>query len=307
MLEYRRDGQTPVTQQAGDRSQADAGRRGQQAARGTFWLAAITLVAVVMYVPTFRYLWSRWMSDAQYSLAPIVPFVSGYFLWKKWPEVRQIPRSASPWGLAIIVFALLLHLAGVALDISGPSGLSVFLCLLGGCLYFHSAALVRTIWFPLAYLVFMIPVPGGILDLVGFPLQLWASGTTAAVLRTLGIEVARSGVNLSVPGFDFQVAEACSGMSSLVALIGVTAVFAYTCWLPNRQKWLLLCLALPIALAANIVRITSIALVGYQWGKDAAMNLFHDWSSPILFLAAIAMLFIITGALDWLNKRRNTA
>lgn len=260
-----------------------------------------------MYAPTGQFLWKRWMEDAQYSLAPIVPFVSGYFLWKKWPEVVKLKRSPSGLGLALILFALVLHLTGIVLDISGPSGVSMFLCILGSCLYFHSRALVRTLWFPLTYMVFMIPVPGGALDLVGFPLQLWASGCTAAILQAFGMEVVRSGVNMSVPGFHFQVAEACSGMRSLVALFGVTVVYAYTCKLPDRQKWLLIVLALPIALGANIVRIITIALVGYQWGAEAAMDLYHDWSSPILFLVAIIFMFVITGALDWFNRRRNTA
>jgi len=274
--------------------------------RDLLWMVLIILVACVTYASTGEFFWRKWMEDSQYSLAPIVPFVSGYFLWKRWPDVKKLKRSPSNLGLVLIFFALLLHLGGTVLDITGPSGISVFLCVLGGCLYFHSKAFVKTIWFPLAYTVFMIPIPGGILDLVGFPLQLWASGSTAAILRTFGMEVARNGVNMSVPGFDFQVAEACSGMSSLVALFGVTVVFAYTCKLPDKQKWLLVLLALPIALAANIVRITTIALVGYEWGADAAMNIYHDWSSPILFLAAIMLMFAISGVLEWINKRRNT-
>ena len=271
------------------------------------WLLLVIAAAVVTYAPTFRYLWAKWMDDAQYSLAPLVPFVSGYFVWKKWPEVKALRRSPSVWGLVIISCALLLHLVGVALDVSGPSGVSVLLCLLGGCLCFHGPSLVRTLAFPLAYTVFMIPVPGGVLDNVGFPLQLWASGTTAAILRLIGIEVVRSGVDLAVPGYEFQVAQACSGMSSLVALVGVTAVFAYITKLPPVYKWILFALSIPIALTANIVRITTIALVGYQWGPDAAQNIYHDWSSPLLFVAAILLLVVLSRGFEWLSGRRTTS
>ena len=267
------------------------------------WFYAVLVIAIVTYLPTFKFLVGKWIEDAQYSLAFLVPFVSGYFIWKKWPEVKKLERSPSVWGLVLIFFAMALHVAGVILDVSGPSGVSVLLCLLGGCLYFHGAALVRTLAFPLAYTVFMIPIPGGVLDLVGFPMQLWASGSAAALLRLFGLEVARSGVNMTVPGFDFQVAEACSGMSSLVALVGVTAVFAYIIRLPLLCKWILFFLALPIALAANVVRITTIALVGYQWGQDAAMNIFHDWSSPILFVSAVLFLFVISLVLEWISGR----
>ncbi len=257
-----------------------------------------------MYYPALQYLWSRWLSDAQYSLAFLVPIVSGYFVWKKWPEVIKLERSPSILGLVLIILGLVIHTAGTVLDISGPSAIAVYMTIFGFCLYFHGPALVKTLWFPLAYTFFALPIPGGILDLVGFPLQLWASGATAGILRAMGMEVYRSGVNLSVPGFDFQVAQACSGMSSLVALVGVTAVFAYVTKLPNVYKWILFALALPIALIANIIRITTIALVGYQWGPDAAMNIFHDWSSPILFMCAIGLMFLFNWGFEWLSGRQ---
>jgi len=166
---------------------------------------------------------------------------------------------------------------------------------------------VRALAFPLAYTVFMIPLPGGVIDRLGLPMQLWASGSSAALLRLFGLDVVRSGVNLSVPGFDFQVAQACSGMSSLVALVGVTAVFAYVTRLPLVCKWILFLLALPIALAANVVRITAIGLVGYQWGQEAAMNIFHEWSSPILFVVAVILLFVISMVLEWISGRLTTS
>ena len=179
--------------------------------------------------------------------------------------------------------------------------------LLGALLYFHGKHVVRALAFPLAYLIFMIPIPGGILDLIGFPLQLWASGSTAAILSAAGLDVARNGVNMRVGGFDFQVAQACSGLSSLVALVGVTAVFAYVSRLPTAFKWLLFGLALPIALAANIVRIMTIAVAGNYYGADVAMDIFHDWSSPILFMAAIVLLFLVNWGLECVSARRNTS
>lgn len=279
----------------------------QQSRRERMWLAAIISAAIITFIPTFIYWGERWVADTQNSLAFLVPFVCGYFVWKKWPEVVALRRQPSSMGLIIITLALLLHLTAVVLDISGVSGIAVLMCLVGGCLYFHGPALIRTLAFPLAYLVFLVPIPGGVLDLIGFPLQLWASGSAAVLLKFLGIEVVRNGVNMSVEGYNFQVAQACSGLSSLVALIGVTAVFAYLTKLPTVYKWILFLLALPIALAANVVRITTIALVGYQWGPDAATNVYHDWSSPILFMAAIGLLFLINWGFEWLNQRQTTS
>lgn len=271
------------------------------------WLLAVVAVAVVMYIPTLRYFWRSWMGDSQYSLAYLVPFVSGYFIWIKWATVKKLKRSSCRAGLSVIVLGLLVHLAGTALDISGLSSVSLLLCLVGGCMYFHSKALVQTLAFPLAYMVFMIPIPGGVVDRVGFPLQLWASGGTAMLLKLMQIEVVHNGVNLTVDGNSFTVAQACSGMSSLVALVGVTAVFAYITKLPVKFKWALFFLSIPVALIANVVRITTIGLVAYQWGADSAIKIYHDWSSPILFMAAILMLFFINWGFEWLSARRTTS
>lgn len=270
-------------------------------------LIGVLALAAVMYVPTFRYLWGKWMEDSQYSLAYLVPFVSGYFTWKKWPEVVASKRSSSGLGLVLIALALLMHLGGVILDVSGPSGVSVILVLVGGCLYFHGKGLVRVLAFPLAYTVFMIPLPGGLVDRVGLPMQILASKSTAMLLQLVGLDVTRTGIQLSVDGYSFEVAPACSGMSSLVALVGVTAVFAYITSLPPKYKWALFSLSFPVALTANIVRITSIALVGYLWDWEKAMSIYHDWSSPILFLAAIIQLFIINWGFEWLSARRTTS
>lgn len=271
------------------------------------WIGAVVVLSVLMYIPTFRLLWGKWMHDTQYSLAFLVPFVCGYFVWRKWPDVKTLQRSPTPWGLAVIAFAILLHLLGVVLGVSGPSELSIIVLIVGGCLYFHGRQLVRVLAFPLAYLLFMIPVPGGILDRLGFPMQIFASAATASLLRLTGIEVVRAGIQLSVEGFSFEVAQACSGMSSLVALVGVTAVFAYITKLPVKLKWTLFALALPIALAANIVRITSIALVGYHWDWDIALKIYHDFSSPLLFLSAILLLFFIDWGFEWLSAGRTTS
>ena len=279
----------------------------QQTSREWMWLLAVVAVAVVMYIPTLRYFWRSWMGDSQYSLAYLVPFVSGYFIWIKWATVKKLKRSSCRAGLSVIVLGLLVHLAGTALDISGLSSVSLLLCLVGGCMYFHSKALVQTLAFPLAYMVFMIPIPGGVVDRVGFPLQLWASGGTAMLLKLMQIEVVHNGVNLTVDGNSFTVAQACSGMSSLVALVGVTAVFAYITKLPVKFKWALFFLSIPVALIANVVRITTIGLVAYQWGADSAIKIYHDWSSPILFMAAILMLFFINWGFEWLSARRTTS
>lgn len=273
--------------------------------RESYWIAAVLFVAAAMYLHTFRYLWDKWMND-EYSLGVLAPIVCGYLMWKKLPQARLLKRSPSVWGLAIIAVGLVFHLAGTILDVSGPSSVSIILLILGGCLYFHGRNLVRLMGFPIAYMVFMIPIPGGIIDRIALPMQLVASSATAGILDVFISNVYRAGIQISVDGYEFVVAPACSGLNSLVALVGVTAVFAYLTRLTLPLKWLLFAFSLPIALAANIVRISTIGMLGHYWDWDKALNIYHDWSSPMLFLVAIALLFAINGGLEWLCARRTT-
>lgn len=275
--------------------------------REAYWLIAVVAVAIAIYVPTFRYMAEKWRDEAQYSLGFLAPPICAFFVWQKWSAARSLKRSPSSWGLALMVLGLLMHLAGTILDVSGPSALSLIPLVAGGCMYFHSTTLARVMWFALAFMIFMIPIPGGVIDRVGLPMQLLASGATAAILHLFHIDVSRAGIQLTVDGYSMQVAQACSGMSSLVALVGVTAVFAHMSRLRPMYKWTMFALALPIALAANIIRITSISLAGITMGWEKAMSVWHEWSSPMLFLVAILLLFAINWGFEWLGARQTTS
>jgi exosortase len=269
----------------------------------SFWLITIGIVSIIVYAQTFVTFWAKWSSNAQYSMAPLVPLVSGYFVYSMWGKVTKLEHNECKWGLSLIILALLMHVVGSALDITGPSGISVLVFGIGLLIYFHSFEIVKVLWFPLAYLLFAIPLPGGLIDTVGLPLQLKASAGTEFLLKTLGIDVVRSGVNFEVPGFVFKVAIECSGMSSLVALIGVIAVLAYLSRASNLFKWILFALAIPVAFVANVIRITTIALVGYYFGSDAATNIYHDWSSPILFMSAIVIMLFMSWIFEKISLR----
>ena len=279
----------------------------QSALQEKYLFITLIIAACIMYFHTFLYMWDKWDEEAQYSLGFLVPIVCFYFVWQKWQTAAKAIRKSSFWGLIMIVFSLIMHLGGTILDVSGPSALSIIIFVAGCCLYLSGAELLKIMSFPIAYGLFMIPLPGGVIDRVGLPLQIFASKTTEHILMHLAPNVTRSGIQLSVNGHYFEVAQACSGLSSLIALLCVGAVFAYLTRLSNKLKWVLFACSLPIAVAANIIRITSIALLGnyYDWG--IAMGFYHHWGPYPLFFFAIVMLFIINGVLEWISSRRNTS
>ncbi|MBO7392965.1 MAG: exosortase/archaeosortase family protein [Abditibacteriota bacterium] len=270
-------------------------------------LAVLVVAACVMYAHTFVYLWGKWDEESQYSLGFLVPPICAYFAWVNREKAAQAERKPSIWGLVLIVIALIFHIAGTVLDVSGPSALSIVIFITGCCLYLWGPELVKVMSFPLAYMLFMIPIPGGLIDRIGLPLQIFASKASEFLLRMMAPNVTRTGIQLAVDGHDFQVAQACSGLSSLIALLCVGAVFAYMTRLKTSYKWILFACSLPIAVAANVIRITSIALVGHYWSWDKAMGFYHDWGPFPLFFLAIVMLFIINGVLEWISSRRDTS
>jgi exosortase len=270
------------------------------------WPLLLAGSAAYAYGGTLAHMASEWRAEPQYSLAFLVPFVSGYFAWRNRRRALGAKPSPSVWGIILLGAALAVHLLASMLDISGPSAFSLLPFLAGCLLYLHGPNLLRALLFPLGFLAFAIPLPGGLTDLAGFPLQMWSSGASASLLGLLGLDVSRSGTSISVPGFDFRVAEACAGMSSLVAMMAVAAVISYTSGLPSGWKWAMFAMATPAALAANVVRITSIALVGSIWGSDAAMA-WHGWSSPLLFATAAGILVAFGKGVRWTFERRDTS
>jgi len=269
------------------------------------WSEWVLLVIItIIYLTAIRDLVSSWITDSQYSLGFFAPVVSVYFTWKRWPELKRIERSSSAWGIVLMVIAILLRLAGAVLGLSKLSFISIPAIIIGLCLYLLGARMTRLLAFSLAFTIFMLPDPLGLTAWLGQPMQLFASSCSAHLLNLLGIETAQSGIRLTVEGFRFDVALACSGMSSLIALIAVTAVIAYTSRLPNNYRWMLFSFAVPIAIIASVVRITTIALVGCEWGWGFAIDAYHHWSSLLLFAVAIILLFILNRGLEWLSAAR---
>lgn len=272
-----------------------------------YFVIALVVLSCIMYYDTFLYLWDKWEADAQYSLGFLVPPICLYFAWQKWPDLLKLERKPSIWGLPIIIFALILHISGMILDVSGPSALSIIFMITGCILYFYGFGAVRTLAFPLSYMLFMIPIPGGVIDRIGLPLQIIASKISAYLLSFMAPNVTRTGIQIAVDGFNFEVAAACSGLSSLIALLCVGAVFAYLTKLSLALKWVLFACSFPIAVAANIIRIMTIALLGHYWSWDKSLGFYHDWGPFPLFLLAIIMLFIINGVLEWISSKQNTS
>ena len=221
----------------------------------------------------------------------LIPFVSIGILWFKRREFASLPKHQSRAGLAVIVFALLLHWVGAKSQQTRLSLAGLLLLLWGVPFYFHGWPVARFLLFPCAYLAFCIPM--NFLDSMTFPLRILVTVAATGLLNGLGIEAQRSGsaiYSTAAGGFNFDVADPCSGLRSLLAMTALTAVYAYLTQKTLVKQWILFLASIPLAIIGNIARITTVALVAEAFGQKLASGLYHDYSGYVVFSVAIGLM-----------------
>ena len=269
--------------------------------RGWHVLAAAILVA---YFPVLYDLVLDWATDDNYSHGFLVPLVAGYFLWRDRARWRQMEFRYTPAGWLAIAAALGIFIVGTAGAEYFTARCSLVLLLFGLVWTFGGRAALRPAWFPIAYLLFMIPIPYVIYYSATFPLQLLASKAAGVGLNLIGVPHLRQGNIIHLPGYSLEVAEACSGLRSLVSLLALGA--AYARLTQPRLGWQIALFActVPIALAANVFRVWATALGAYAISPKVAEDFLHEFSGVMVFVVSFMFLFVLGGIFYWWQHRR---
>lgn len=264
-------------------------------------LAAIFLV---LYLPVLINLVSDWDQDANYSHGFLIIPISAYLIWRKRAELKDIQLETCNWGLLLVGASLILLVVGVAGMEFFSTRVSMVGLLAGIILYLAGWRFLRAIWFPLAFLLFMIPVPYILYYSATFPLQLVGSKVAAFVIGLLGIPHLRQGNIIHLPdNYSLEVAEACSGLRSLVTLLALAALLAYLTIKSKPRALILFFSAIPIAIAANIFRITVTAVGAYGISRKIAEDFLHELSGVIVFAFSLVCLLILSSILRIGRKR----
>lgn len=256
-------------------------------------VATVAVLVGAVYGRTFVTLVRTWETNPNYSHGYIIPPVVVFLFWREWRRFIANIGSGSAWGLVLIVAALLGHVVSIRAGIFMTQGYSFVLLLFGLCLFIFGAPATKRVWFPLGYLVFMLPMPPYLVNVVSFQLKVFAARAGSFAAVKMGIPLVRSGMTIHLPGGSLRIADPCSGLRSLIALVALGALFGY---LSNGKVWkrvVLFVSSVPLAVAANIVRISMLCLVASLWGIDAALGFFHDFSGLMLFLIAFAGLVLV--------------
>jgi exosortase len=243
----------------------------------TYWLVIPGLVA-------------QWWNEPEYSHGFLVPVIAGYLVWSKRDILRTTPIAPGYWGLALMLLALVTYVTGnVGADLF-LQRVSFVMMIAGVILYIAGRAMLRAVRFPLVFLLFMIPLPQIVFGSIAFPLQLFAAQVATSVMETCAVPVFREGNVMHLAAASLDVEEACSGIRSLVSLTTLGVLFSYityTTWLP---RVILMLAVVPIAIAANVFRVTVTGLIAHYVSVDAAMSIFHTAGGLGVFAIAAVLL-----------------
>lgn len=266
----------------------------------TWW--PVILGLLVLYVPTYWTLAHGLWNEDDHAHGPIVLIVSLFLVWQK----REVFFSTSPvrrpggaqaaLGWALLVTGLLAYALGRSQGILLFEVGSQIPVILGALLITIGFRSVRALWFALFFLLFIIPLPGIIVDAATGPLKQYISVIAEHVLYAAGYPIARSGVTLTVGQYQLLVADACSGLHSMFSLSAMGLLYLYLMQHTSRARNLLIMAAiLPIAFVANVIRVMVLILVTYHMGDEAGQGFLHGFAGIMLFVIGLLCLFL----LDW--------
>ena len=270
----------------------------------TFWPIVIGLL--ILYFPTYKLLGSSlWLSE-EYAHGPIVLAIVLWIIWQGRAKLLEATEEKNPVvGSIFLVIGLLLYIIGHTQDILIFEVGSQIPVLLGILLMTHGVGVAKKFWFPLLFLVFMIPLPEIFVDTLTGPLKQQVSVLAESVLYHLGYPIARSGVVLSIGHYDLLVADACSGLNSIFSLSALGLFYAY---LVQRKGWthniILLASILPIAFLANVTRVILLVLITYYFGDEVGQGFAHKVAGLVLFMSGLFSFLILDGIIQSISTWR---
>ena len=264
--------------------------------RGKFDNYAAFLVPVLSVLawgmvglPVIRWLWQQWWTNDFYSHGVLVFPIAAYILWRMWP--RDVGWGGHDAGLIVLGALVVLY---IWLNRARADYLSAIVWILMGAALVWSLAgprVLRRVWFAFAFALLAVPLP--FVEWVSLPLSQITGTWSAQVVRLFGVPVVAHGSQIILPNANLVVGAQCSGLRSMVALVTLSALFAFVVSGPLWGRLVLLLSAFPLALVGNLARVISLLIVANRWGAQAGFDFYHTYSGYIFFLAAFAFLILL--------------
>jgi exosortase len=261
-------------------------------------------VLTLLYAPVLKLLVFQWYNDADYSHGFLVPVLSAYLIWQRRDKLRLIARRPSPWGMVIVLCSLgLLFVGSLGAELS-LARLSMLGTICGLIVYFVGLPILRAMAFPMAFLLFAIPIPTIIYNEIVFPLQFVASRFATRALEMLNLfPIMREGNVLVLPHMTLQVVEACSGIRSLMSLLALAAGYGYLVERSTTVRWILFLAMVPLAIISNGTRVMITAIMANYIGPKAAEGFMHEFSGWVIFVVATIMFLLLHSLIVLIRKK----
>lgn len=249
----------------------------------------------LLFGPTYYDLSRGVWNTSQESHGPFIIMASLWVLSKLWPRLNALERQpAYIAGYAVLLSGLFLYIIGRSQSLLAVEVFSQIPILVAIMLLTVGPAGLRLCWFPLLFLMFVVPLPGWIMDTVTLPLKRRVSDIVTNSLSYFGYPVAQNGVVIYISQYQLLVADACSGINSLYSLSAIGLFYVYMAkTMHNLNRLILLVLTLPVAFFANVLRVFVLVLITYYFGDGVAQSFIHDFSGLFLFVMSLILLFVI--------------
>jgi exosortase len=271
---------------------------------GHWDLVVVGAVLALVYSGVVVKLVHDWLTIPDFSHGLFLPLVSAYLLWTRRDELSRICPKPSSVGFAIVLFACALLFLGVLGSDLFLTRVSFLLAIAGSVIFLHGWLYFKKVLFPWALLWLGIPIPAIVFNQLTLPLQFQASRLATYFLDVIGVPVLRQGNVIILAALPLEVAEACSGIRSLMSLITLAVVYGIFVHISPLRRIGLVALSIPIAILANAFRIVGTGLCAQYWDPVKATGFFHEFSGWLIFLVSTVLLVGCDRLINTLSNRR---
>ena len=257
-------------------------------------LAGLALLYVPTYIDLYRVYWTGGTTGA-----PVMLLLTCWLIWRQRDIMRfaRAPAGGRKLGMALVAGGCLLYYLGRAQTFYQLEVVSQVPLILGSVTLVCGMTGFRKLLFPACLLVLLVPVPGSVMDEILLPLKEWVSDVVDSSLHFAGYPIGRTGVIITIGPYNLLVADACSGLHSIMALFGIGLIYTYLSSSSSHLvKGLLLLSIIPVALLTNVIRVAGLTLITFYFGEEAGAE-FHDWAGYLEIALAFASLYGIERAL----------
>ena len=267
-------------------------------------LALLLVSFVFLYRNVIASLVSNWVADDNYSHGFLVVPIACYLLWERRNRLTTAARQPNGWGFLVIIASLAMLATGVLGAERFLTRVSMLGTIAGTVWFLYGCQHLKILSFPLAFLLLMIPIPVIIFNHVALPLQLLASQFGETTISAFDIPVLREGNTLVMANTTLEIAEACSGIRSLISLLTLGIVVAYFSDPRMNVRTTLALTTVPLAIIANGLRVAGTGIASHYYGPEAAEGFLHTFSGLFVFGVAVGMLLLVRGLLLWMYPHR---